>query len=134
MANVRISRKKPFSTDTRKNKDLRPHPLSWVVEPFAHRPDYVRKSMFGCEAAYLGGRLVLALAGKAEPWNGILCPTERRHHASLQDEFRTLQPHAILRKWLYLSRTLDDFEQTGLEIVAAILSGDRRFGVEPKRS
>ncbi|MBV9268275.1 MAG: hypothetical protein JO061_19055 [Acidobacteriaceae bacterium] len=109
----------------------RTHPLAWIVEPLQDRADYQRRSMFGCEAVYLRGRIVLALTARSEPWNGLLCPTERHHHESMLREFPLLAPHPVLPKWLYLSAGHDTFESTALEIVDCILRGDVRFGVEP---
>jgi hypothetical protein len=110
----------------------RPHPLEWVADPFKERADYERRSMFGCQSIYLRGRTVLAVAAKQEPWNGLLCPTERKYHDSLRQDYPALTAHPILPKWLYLSADQDAFEITALEIVGAILGGDRRFGIEPQ--
>ena len=105
------------------------HRFAWLIESLIERADCERKLMFGCEAVYVRGRLVLALAAKSEPWNGVLVPTEREHHASLCREFPFLVPHAILPKWLYLSAANDRFEFLAQEIITAIEDGDRRFGV-----
>ena len=107
------------------------HPLDWLLPELKARPDFVSKPMFGCKAVYLRGRLVLVLAARVEPWNGVLCPTEREHHVSLRHQFETLMPHPILPKWLYLSMEHDGFEQTALKLVDCILAGDGRIGIEP---
>jgi len=37
-------------------------------------PSYLKKSMFGCLAVYLHGRMMLLLTEGEEPWNGLLIP------------------------------------------------------------
>lgn len=44
---------------------------------------YLRKRMFGCDAAYVDGRLCLVAADRDKPWNGLLMCTAREAHASL---------------------------------------------------
>ena len=63
--------------DLLKTKAQRSHPFQWVVEPLAEEPSYIEKAMFGCRGCYLYGRLVLVLAAREEPWNGLLVPTEK---------------------------------------------------------
>lgn len=87
--------------------------------------------MFGCVACYQQGRLVLVLADRSEPWQGLLVPTERRAHASLLEEFPPLRGHPVLGKWLYLAHAADGFAATAAQIVERIAAGDARFGVEP---
>ncbi len=96
-------------------------------------PSYVGKAMFGCEAVYVQGLLVLVLADTEEPWNGILVPTEKIRHQSLIAEFPDLVAHPILPKWLYLSAELDVFESVAKRLVQRIALADDRFGVLPKR-
>jgi hypothetical protein len=105
-------------------------PLRWIAEAFSADPTYFTKSMFGCKAIYLGSRLVLATSARSEPWNGLLCPTEREYHPELQALVPALQPHSVLGKWLYLSRSVDQFEQYAMRITERILDGDQRWGVE----
>jgi hypothetical protein len=87
--------------------------------------------MFGCQAAYLFGRLVLVLAGKEEPWNGLLVCTSREYHSALIGEYPSLHPHPVLPKWLYLPQSCDEFEETAQQLVLQVLKNDRRIGVEP---
>lgn len=88
--------------------------------------------MFGCQACYLHGRLVLALASGAEPWNGLLIPTEHQFHDAIRKDFKTVKQPPILKKWLYLREASEDFESVVQDIVEAIRLNDQRFGVEPK--
>ena len=109
---------------------FKPHPLRYLVEPLMEEASYLERSMFGCRACYLFGRIVLVLAFPGEdPWNGILIPTEREHHASLCSEFPSLSSHPVLGKWLYLPEDHDDFERLARSVIARILQGDPRFGV-----
>jgi hypothetical protein len=108
------------------------HSLQWIFDSFERRPDFIQKKMFGCQAAYLEDRLVLVIAEGQEPWNGLMIPTEREFHHSLIKSFSSLLSHAVLGKWLYISQNHLDFEKVANEIVKLILSGDPRFGVEPK--
>jgi hypothetical protein len=88
--------------------------------------------MFGCQAVYLHGRLVLALNSGEEPWNGLLIPTEKQFHDSIIKDFKDVVQHSVLKKWLYLPEASEDFETVAQEIVEAIRINDPRFGVEPK--
>jgi hypothetical protein len=108
------------------------NPLQWVIESLMDEPSYLEKSMFGCQACYLHGRLVLALASGEEPWNGLLIPTDHQFHDSIRKDFKTVKQHPVLKKWLYLTEASEDFETVASDIVEAIRMNDQRFGVEPK--
>ena len=108
------------------------HPLDWLFEPFEAHPTYLRRKMFGCEAAYLNGRLTLILAAGEEPWNGVLVATAREFHPALQAQWTQLRSHPVLGKWLYIPQTHPEFEATAIALVASVLQGDARIGVEPK--
>jgi hypothetical protein len=82
-------------------------------------------------ACYMKGRLVLVLADRTEPWQGLLVPTEKTMHRSLLADFPVLRVHPVLRKWLYMPHAKAGFAAAAAEIVEHILTGDRRFGVEP---
>ena len=109
------------------------HPLQWVVEPLEEEPSFIVKAMFGCRGCYLFGRLVLVLASRGrEPWTGLLLPTEKKHHASLRREHHGLATHPVLKKWLYLPESKDDFEDAAHALVESVLANDPRIGVEPQ--
>jgi hypothetical protein len=114
-----------------KSKATRRHPLQWILEPMEAEPSFFQKHMFGCQAAYLYGRLVLVLADKEEPWNGLLVCTSREYHSALVTEYPGLQPHPVLPKWLYLTQSSTEFEETAQQLVLKTLKNDRRIGVEP---
>jgi hypothetical protein len=113
----------------------RGHPLQWVVEPLMEQPSYLQRAMFGCLGCYLHGRLMLVLAARrAAPWQGLLVPTARAHHAELLQEEGALIVHPVLAKWLYLPESSDAFEEAAQRLVAWILADDSRLGVEPSSS
>ena len=108
------------------------HPLDWVLEPLEEHPGYMRRRMFGGEAAYMDGRLSLMLTDGEEPWNGLLVVTGREFHAALMAQWKQLKPHEVLGKWLYISQGNPAFETVAPAIVESIRHGDARIGVEPK--
>ena len=108
------------------------HSLQWIFEPLESRPEFHQKKMFGCQAGYMYERLVLVLADGDEPWNGLLIPTEREFHSSLQKEFPNLIPHPVLGKWLYSSQGSSDFEEIAMILVNHVKTEDPRLGVNPK--
>lgn len=115
------------------DKEFKPHPLHWVVEPLMIEPSYIEKSMFGCRGCYLHGRLILVLTSRdREPWKGLLIPTEKECHESLMNEFPALMVHPVLRKWLYLPEDIEEFEEFGAKLVDLIARDDPRLGVIPR--
>lgn len=121
-----------FSVVSSTKKKKKHNPFLWVIEPLMDEPSYLQKPMFGCQACYLYGRLVLALASGEEPWNGLLIPTEHQFHDAIRKDFKTVKQHPVLRKWLYLPEASEDFESVASDLVEAIRRNDQRFGVEPK--
>ena len=113
-------------------KTKKEHALQWVFETLVDRTDFIQKRMFGCLAGYLGDRIVLVLADKESPWNGVLVPTERSYHEAICGQFPTLVPHPVLGKWLYLDQGQEDFEKTVEGILRLIQQTDTRIGVIPK--
>lgn len=111
----------------------RARPFEWVIEPLTSEPSFLVRPMFGSHACYLRGRLVIVLCGRhEEPWHGVLVPTAREHHASLQREFPALAPHDVLGKWLYLAARRDEFEDTAQALVEHVCRDDGRIGIEPR--
>jgi len=107
------------------------HPLQWVVEPLVEEPSYLPRAMFGCLGIYLHGRLMLVLAARRQPWQGVLIPTAREHHSALLREEAALIIHPVLAKWLYLPESSDGFEEAARRLVDRVLANDPRIGVEP---
>lgn len=108
------------------------HPHAWLWEPLEADPTFVLGAMFGTKVIYLDGRLMLCFAAREEPWRGLLVCTERVHHPRLKAAFRSLAPHPILPKWLYLAESRDDFEDVAQELVRLAGTRDDRIGIEPK--
>jgi hypothetical protein len=106
--------------------------LVWIFDAFEREPNYVRKLMFGCDAAYIDGLLCLIAADRGEPWSGVLVCASKDRHAALIDAIPALRPHPVLGKWLYISQADPAFETVVEELTALVLARDPRVGVEPK--
>ena len=113
------------------SKIKREHALQWLLEPVEAAPFIFQKPMFGCQAVYIFGKLVLVLAAKAEPWNGLLVCTSHEFHSALIAQYPGLRPHPVLGKWLYLAQADDSFEETAQQLVQHVMKKDPRIGVEP---
>jgi len=117
---------------------MKPFQHEWILEAFAGHPTFFTKRMFGGLAAYLFERQMLLLveptASGRWKWHGVLICTDRRHHTSIQTEFPALRPHQILRKWLFIDSTHEDFESTMEGVAKRVASNDRRFGILPGSS
>ena len=103
----------------------------WLVEPLEDDPTLIVKPMFGARAVYFRGRMVLVLSDKAEPWRGVLVPTERVHQPALISDRPALAPHPVLPKWLYLPEAAPTFEADAQWLVERIRRGDERVGIIP---
>jgi hypothetical protein len=108
------------------------NPLLWVFEPLEDDPRFFLRKLFSFDAAYLDGRLYLAVAGGKEPWNGLMVCTSREHHAALRSQFPQLASHKELGKWLYLSQSHPEFETIAAELAAMARKRDPRLGVDSK--
>jgi hypothetical protein len=104
--------------------------FDWVVEPFLKEPSLIQKSMFGCLAYYLYGKLVLVTTRDKPPWGGLLVPTEKAFHESLKKEIPSLEPHPVLGKWLYLPEENESFEASATKLTSLIRERDVRIGVK----
>jgi hypothetical protein len=106
--------------------------LVWIFEAFERDETYIRKRMFGCDAAYVDGLLCLVAADRDAPWNGLLVCTSQERHAALIEEMPALRPHPVLGKWLYVPQSDPAFEDIAHKLTALVLARDARVGVEPK--
>ncbi|MFL9960272.1 hypothetical protein PQR02_03855 [Paraburkholderia sediminicola] len=106
--------------------------LVWIFDAFERDATYVRKPMFGCDAAYVEGLLCLVAADREAPWNGLLVCTSHERHAALIDDMPALRPHPVLGKWLYVPQDDPAFETVAEKLTALVLARDDRVGVEPK--
>lgn len=107
----------------------------WVLDAFRDDRTFFTKRMFGGLAAYLCERQMLVLVEPTNSgrwkWHGVLVCTEHEHHASIRSEFPALKPHAVLRKWLFIDSTHDDFESTMEGVTKRMARDDPRFGIRP---
>jgi len=110
---------------------LERHRFASLVEDLALEPSFVTRMTFGCISCYLDGRLVVVLADRGEPWQGLLVPTAQPQHASLRADLPDLRVHPVLKKWLYLSDGNPRFTSTAGALVERIASRDERIGVDP---
>lgn len=110
----------------------RKNSLVWVFEPFERDPSYVAARMFGCDTAYLDGKLCLGVVERDEPWNGLLVCTSKEHHEALIEDVPGLRAHPVLGKWLYVSQADQAFGDCVDQVTALVLARDARIGVEPK--
>jgi hypothetical protein len=106
--------------------------LLWIFDAFEADSTYLRKQMFGCDAAYIDGLLCLVAADREKPFNGLLVCTSHDRHAALVSELHALRPHPVLGKWLYVPQDDSAFEDTVEAVIALVLARDPRIGVEPK--
>lgn len=117
--------------------------LIWVYESFEDDPLFYTRRMFGGLAVYVHEKMVFVLVENPgdkiyrekvydfEIWNGLLLPTSREFHDSLQEEFPSLVSHPVLGKWLYLAMANEDFESIALSLAEKIKINDHRFGILP---
>jgi hypothetical protein len=107
----------------------------WILDAFAEHRTFFTKSMFGGLAVYLFERQMLVLVEPTKSgrwkWHGVLICTGYEHHASIQAEFPALAPHDILRKWLFIDSTHDEFESTMEAVAKRMARDDPRFGILP---
>ena len=108
----------------------------WIFEALAEHRTFFTKGMFGGLAAYLFERQMLLLVEPTKSgrwnWHGVLVCTGYEHHASIQAQFPALTPHEVLRKWLYIDSTHEDFESTMKAVAKQIARDDPRFGILPR--
>jgi hypothetical protein len=107
----------------------------WIFEAFSGHSTFFTKSMFGGLAAYVFERQMLLLVEPTKSgrwnWHGVLVCTGYQHHASIQAEFPALTPHGVLRKWLFIDSTHEDFESTMDGVAQRVAGNDSRFGILP---
>jgi hypothetical protein len=107
--------------------------LLWIFEALEEDPRYLLTRFFNMHAAYLDGKLYLAVADGKEPWNGLMVCSSHDQHAAILSEFPQLVSHPVLGEWLYLSRSNPEFEGIATELAMLAHKRDPRLGVEPQR-
>ncbi len=107
----------------------------WIFEAFEGHATFFTKRMFGGLAAYVHQRQMLVLVEPTKTgrwrWHGVLVCTGHEHQPSIRADFPALTPHAVLKKWLYVDSTHENFEQTMEAVAARMARNDPRFGVQP---
>ncbi|HUA17192.1 MAG TPA: hypothetical protein VMB25_00520 [Bryobacteraceae bacterium] len=108
----------------------------WIFQVFENHPSFFTKRMFGGLAAYLFGRQMMLLIEPTKTgrwkWHGVLICTEFARQPAIIEEFPSLAPHDILKKWLYIDSHHEDFEPTMGRVVEAMARDDPRFGIRPQ--
>ena len=112
--------------------------LVWIFEAFERDSTYIRKRMFGSDAAYVDGLLCLVAADRDEPWNGLLVCTSQERHAALMDGNARLA--AASRAWEVALRfargsgvRIDRGKDDGARACAGLARG-RRAEASPAQS
>src|SRR5580698_7714207 len=99
-----------------KLEEMKTFEHEWILEAFSGQRTFFTKPMFGGLAVYVFERQMLVLVEPTKSgrwkWHGVLICTDHKHHASLQAEFPALLPHEVLRKWLFIDSTHQEFEPT----------------------
>ena len=111
-------------------------PHQFVLDSLAALSPTTR-SMFGCLAVYVAGKIVLILRDKpgTPADNGVWLATTKDHHESLRREFPNMRSIQLLGKgvtgWQVLPADAPDFEEAALRACERILAGDPRIGKAP---
>jgi len=111
-------------------------PHEFVLEALAALSPQTR-SMFGCLAVYVGGRIVLILRDRpnATADNGVWLATTEEHHESLRRCFPNMRSISVLGKkvtgWQVLPVDAPDFEESALAACERIVARDPRIGKVP---
>jgi hypothetical protein len=111
-------------------------PHEFVLDAIAGRSP-VTRSMFGCLAVFIQGKIVLILRDKREHTadNGVWLATTEEHHESLRREFPNMRSIELWGKkvtgWQVLPADTLDFEEAALHACQLVLAGDARIGKVP---
>ena len=108
----------------------------WIFETFERHATFFTKRMFGGLAAYLHGRQMLVLVEPTKTgrwkWHGVLICTSFEQQSSIRGDFPALEPHSVLKKWLWVDSKHDDFEETMEGVARQMAKNDARFGIMPR--
>lgn len=107
------------------------HPLQWLADPLLGEASFELKAWFGGRTVMLDGKHHLFLTTQGEPWQGVLVCTYHEHQESLRSEFPILRQHPVLKKWLYLPETAENFEKEARRLVQLVKKRDPRLGISP---
>ncbi len=97
----------------------------------------VTRPMFGCQAVYVGPKIMLILRDKggADVDSGLWIASEIEHHASLRAQLPSLRTIEVFgpgeSAWRCLPSDGDRFEEEALRVCAMIRANDPRIGRVP---
>jgi hypothetical protein len=117
-------------------KQRKPVPHEFVLVTIAPVSPWTR-SMFGCLAIYIEGKIVLILRDKRDHTadNGVWLATTEEHHQSLRREFPNMRSIQVLGEkvtgWQVLPTDAEDFEEATLRACELVLAGEPRIGKVP---
>lgn len=113
-------------------------PFDFVLEQLFSLQPHVRP-MFGCQAIYVGEKIMLILRnkpGEHEDDNGIWVSMKAEHHTTLKKIFPSMRSIQVLgngaTNWQILPVDADDFEESAMKVCDLILKSDARIGNVPK--
>ena len=108
----------------------------WIFETFERHATFFTKRMFGGLAAYVHDRQMLVLVEPTKTgrwkWHGVLVCTDFAHQPSIRASFPALTPHDVLKKWLWIDSTHEEFEATMNGVARFVAKNDVRFGIAPR--
>lgn len=97
----------------------------------------VTRPMFGCQAVYVGPKIMLILRDKGpeDEDSGLWVASEVEHHASLRAQLPSLRAIQLFgpgeSAWRCIPSDGDRFEDEALRVCAMIRAGDARIGRVP---
>jgi len=97
----------------------------------------VTRPMFGCQAVYVGPKIMLILRDKGpdDEDSGVWVATEIEHHASLRAQLPSLRAIRVFgpgeSAWQCIPSDADRFEDEVLRVCAMIRAADTRIGRVP---
>lgn len=110
----------------------------WILDAFERDSSFFTKRMFGGLAVYLFARQMMVLVEPTKTgrwqWHGVLVCTGHERQAAIRKEFPLLEPHSVLKKWLYIDTRNEGFERTIQGVAEAMARNDNRFGIDPRPS
>ena len=126
-----------------------PRPRDPLAAPAAKKPPFpfvldelealspVTRPMFGCQAVYVGPKIMLILRDKGpeDEDSGVWVASEVEHHASLRAQLPSLRAIKLFgpgeSAWRCLPSDSDRFEDEVLRLCAMIRAADARIGRVP---
>ena len=126
----------PSAADGFGRRVRKPIPHRFVLDAIAELSPWTRP-MFGCQAVYVGEKIVFILRDKpGDTDNGVWLATTVEHHESLKRDFPSMRSIQVFGKevtgWQVLPAAAPDFESEALRACELVLAKDTRIGKIPK--